>query len=304
MTLNSINNKNSDKKINKTLLIEEGESCPDQYLYAKKNTNECTQSCDTNEILNNDCSINHLYLDNIEGITQDMRNIINNTNINQETNIVIDGENVLYQIISSDNMKENKNKNISIIELGECSTILKDYYKVDDLIIFKMDLKLNNTPPTIINYEVYNPMTLEKLDLSLCGGKKITIYSPYTPSQESLNKLLSLNSSGYDLYNPNDSFYQDICSTFTSGNGTDILLSDRKSDFYENVSLCENDCNYKGYDLEKKRVKCECPVKEEIKMEESGNNNKNILEDFFDGSNFSNIKLLKCELMFSDCSFF
>ena len=304
ITSNSINNSNSDKKINKTLLIEEGESCPDQYLYAKKNTNECTQSCDTKEIINNDCSINHLSLDNIEEITKDMRNIINNTNISQDTNIVIEGENAVYQIISSDNMKENKNKNISIIDLGQCSTILKEYYKVDDLIIFKMDLKLNNTPPTIINYEVYNPITLEKLNLSLCEGQKITIYSPYTPSQESLIKLLSLNASGYDLYNPNDSFYTDICSTFTSENGTDILLSDRKSDYFENITLCEDGCTYDRYDYSFEKVKCECDVKEEFEIsQEEINNNISVEKQFFSSfglDSFSNLKVIKCfSLVFS-----
>ena len=286
------------------MLIEEGESCPDQYLYAKKNTNECTQSCDTKEIINNDCSINHLSLDNIEEITKDMRNIINNTNISQDTNIVIEGENAVYQIISSDNMKENKNKNISIIDLGQCSTILKEYYKVDDLIIFKMDLKLNNTPPTIINYEVYNPITLEKLNLSLCEGQKITIYSPYTPSQESLIKLLSLNASGYDLYNPNDSFYTDICSTFTSENGTDILLSDRKSDYFENITLCEDGCTYDRYDYSFEKVKCECDVKEEFEIsQEEINNNISVEKQFFSSfglDSFSNLKVIKCfSLVFS-----
>ena len=36
--------------------------------------------------------------------------------------------------------------------------------------------------------------------------------------------------SGYDLFNENDSFYTDICSTFTSENGTDMTLADRKKE--------------------------------------------------------------------------
>ena len=39
---------------------------------------------------------------------------------------------------------------------------------------------------------------------------------------------------GYDLFNINDLFYQDICTQYTSINGTDVLLSDRKNDFYDN----------------------------------------------------------------------
>ena len=109
---------------------------------------------------------------------------------------------------------------------------------------------------------------------------KIYTYNNYYPSEESLSKVQQLSQFGYDLYDINNDFYQDICTSFTSENGTDILLSDRKSDFYENVSLCENGCEYKGYDLNKKRVKCECSVKEEIKVEENKNNN-NIIENLF-----------------------
>ena len=32
-------------------------------------------------------------------------------------------------------------------------------------------------------------------------------------------------------YDPNNEYYQDKCSSFTTENGTDILLSDRKNQF-------------------------------------------------------------------------
>ena len=288
-----------DEKTNKTIFLESNENCPEQFFYENKNSKECTKSCDISEIINKDCSINHLTLNNIEDITKDMRNIINNTKIDQETNIVIEGDNVVYQIISSEKMYENKNKNISIIDLGDCGEKLKEHYKIKELLIFKMDLKLNDNSPNILNYEVYNPLTLSKLNLSICEGIKITVYSPYTPSQESLNKLLKLNESGYDLYNPNDSFYQDICTPFTSDNGTDILLSDRQADFFENISLCEYGCIYKGYDYNYEKAKCECNVKEEIEVNETKITEKTFFSSF-GLDRFSNIKVLKCfKLVFS-----
>ena len=228
-----------------------------------------------------------------------MRKIINNTNINNNTNIVIKGNNVVYQIISSENMEENIKENISIIYLEECAEKLKEIYEVKELLIFKMDLMINDTPPMIINYEVYHPNNFSRLNLSICEGMKITVYSPYTPTQESLTKFLKLKESGYDLYNPKDSFYQDICSTFTSDDGTDILLSDRQLDYFENISLCEDGCSYKGYDHNIEKAKCECSVKEEIKIEES-KNSKNNLFSSFGLENFSNIKVIKCfKLVFS-----
>ena len=43
------------------------------------------------------------------------------------------------------------------------------------------------------------------------------------------NKKLyeKMKESGYDMFNINDPFYQDICTPFDSSNGTDILLIDR-----------------------------------------------------------------------------
>ena len=292
---------NNDKETYNSIILEQDEKCPVQYLYENKNTKECTNSCEISQILNNECSINNVALNNIEEITNHMKNILNNTNITKDTNIVIQGNNVVYQIISSDNMNQNKKSNISVIDFGECEKKLKEHYDIDNLIIFKMDLKLNNTPPTIINYEVYNPNNLTKLDLSICDDMKIKIYSPYTPSQESLNKIIQLKEYGYDLYNPNDSFYQDICSPFTSDNETDILLSDRKIDYFENISLCEDSCTYMGYDYTIEKAECECNIKSSIDLSEDKVVSKetNFFSNF-DLSSFSNIKILKCyKLVFS-----
>ena len=57
----------------------------------------------------------------------------------------------------------------------------------------------------------------------------------------------SLDDYWYNLFNKTDTFHNDICSKFTTANGTDILLSDRKKDMYavsqtENNSICQNDC--------------------------------------------------------------
>jgi len=291
----------NDKETYKTIILKPDKKCPEQYLYKNKNTKICTNSCEISQLLNKECSINHITPKNIEEITNQMKKILIKTNIKKDTNIVIKGNNVVYQITSSDNININKKSNISIIEFGECEKKLKDYYDIDNVIIFKMDLKLNNTPPTIINYEVYNPKNLTKLDLSLCHNMKIALYSPYTPSHESLNKIIQLNKYGYDLYNPKDSFYQDICSPFTSENKTDILLSDRKSDFFENISLSENICTYNGYDYTIEKSKCECSIKGSIDL----NINKVVSKEAnifsnFDLSSFSNIKILKCyKLVFS-----
>ena len=295
---------NSPKTYNNYYYNEEkdetiNQKCADEFLYENKNSNECLKTCNYSQFLNDNCFINHLTNENINIITQEVKSIINHTYINQNINIIIKGENAIYQIISSINMNENENKNISIIDFGECEAILKKIYDIDYLLILKIDTKLNNYN-TILNYEIYNPNTKEKLNLSLCDDIKINIKTNYFPSQESLNKIIKLNESGYDLYNINNSFYNELCSPFTTDNGTDILLSDRIIDYYENVSLCENGCNYKQYDYISKIVECECSIKKEIEINETEVNKKSFLSSFIDPDNFSNIKVLKCfKLVFS-----
>ena len=279
--------------------MDKSEICSEDFFYQNILTNECLYSCSSEYLQNKICKINIVTNSNINEITNDIRNLIPNENITSDTNIIIEGVNSIYQIISNKKMSENENTNISIIDLGECEQKLLEIYELDYLLILKIDTKLDDNTIVILNYEVYDSEGNEKLNLSLCHNIKITTYYTYYPSKESISKINQLSESGYDLYDPNGDFYQDLCSPFTSEDYTDILLSDRKKDFYENISLCENECTYKGYNLETKRVQCECSVKEEITLEEEEQKN-NILEDFFDESSFSNIKLLKCfNLVFS-----
>ena len=190
-------------------------------------------------------------------------------------------------------MNENIDKNISIIDFGQCEIILKEEYGIDYLLVFKIDTKIGNNSPIIVNYEVYDPNTLIKLNLKLCGNVKINTYTNFFLQESSLEQFIQLNESGYDMYNINDSFYQDLCSPFTTKFGTDILLEDRKNDYYENISLCEGSCIYSKYDYIIHRVKCECPVKNELKISNEIDE-YNFLHKFADLDNFSNIKVLKC----------
>ena len=69
--------------------------------------------------------------------------------------------------------------------------------------------------------------------------------------EENFNTLVdSLTESGYDIFNEEDSFYNDICSTYTSANGADMLLSDRKTDIYSNIqnqTFCQTGCELESY---------------------------------------------------------
>ena len=287
-------------------LINKNESsnfikCNLDYFYLNIITNVCEKKCEYEEFINGVCYINNVTENNIMNITQDIRNILEKIDISKNTSLIIKGENVFYQIISSV-MEQNMNKDISVIDFIQCEKILKYKYGIDYILILKMDIYSSNSTNIVLKYEAYDPYNLTKLNLSLCDDVKINVYLPYILSGEDLDIYEQFNQLGHDLFNPNDSFYQDICLPFTSDDNTDILLYDRKMDYYKNNTYCEEGCVYIEYDYDNRKVHCQCEVKTEI-----DNNIENIkfygnmfLNNFFKFDSFSNVKILKCfKLVFS-----
>ena len=74
-------------------------------------------------------------------------------------------------------------------------------------------------------------------------------------------------SQGIDIFNPEDPFFNDICYPYTTNSSTDIPLKDRRKDIFQNVSLCDTDCTYKGFDTITYEVTCDCSIKTELSFD-------------------------------------
>ena len=236
--------------------------------------------------------------DIIKNIREDIINhnldpLISNV-IKEKEDVYIKEDNTLFQITTSENQKKNNYTNISTINLGDCERILKEKYDVKDnetLIILKIDYNKTGLLIPIIGYEVYHPRNKSKLDLSYCEESSINYNIPVSIDEDSLYK-----------YNPNSEYYNDECSTYTTENGTDILLNDRKEEFSDNnLSLCENICGYVGYDLETKKALCECGIKyEEFLLSEVDNKTDLLANNFTTDNSTSNAGAMKCyDVLFS-----
>ena len=118
--------------------------------------------------------------------------------------------------------------------MGNCETLLKKANNINSSLIIKKYEQLVNAAQRNVQYEVYHPITKQKLNLSICEVDIISLYIPVELDEKLLVLYQDLQKSGYDLFNIDDPFYNDICSPYKSENGTDVLLSDRKNDYYNN----------------------------------------------------------------------
>ena len=229
--------------------------CGENLSYLLLKNNECINYCNIDQLLNKNCQIDCVNLNNYNSIRRNIESIIYKDNFNDNEEIVIIGNNIICDIITS--KMEHTNKNISYINFGECETKLKKQNDIDYLLIVKFDAKLNESSPTNVQYKVYDPITKRELDLSICSDDKINIDIPMILVGQSRDLYQNFSSLGYDILNIKDPFYNDICTTFSSNEYTDVILSDRRRAYYnENLILCEKGCEYSSYDLGNNLVKC------------------------------------------------
>ena len=145
------------------------------------------------------------------------------------------------------------------------------------------------------------------LNLSVCD--KITINTPVDIGKEIEEIYNSLSESGYNLFDSDDSFYQDICTVYTTSDGTDMILSDRKKDIYSSVSditLCQTGCTLESYNSTTKKASCNCNITStqvssltDIDIDTLFDKNE-LKSNFYDTLSNSNFRVLKCyKIVFS-----
>ena len=212
------------------------------------------------------------------------------SDINRGNDIEIKDEGIIIVITSTENQKNDKNKNKTIINLKECEDILKDIYNIsknESLYILKIDIEQKGMKIPKIEYEVFyllNGTDLTKLNLSYCQEVKIDLLIP------------SNIDGNIDKYNTKSDYNNSICSKSDSDNGIDIPLSDRKDIFLEqNLSLCEENCDFIKYDYDYKKVECSCEIKITLPIINDVRIDKEKLKkNFIDIKNIININIMKC----------
>ena len=227
-------------------------------------------------------------------IIETLKNEITNYNtsdIDTGKDDVIETEEMTITLTTTDNQKNNfkQENNITLIDLGECETLLREYYKIQEnekIYIVKTDKTIEGMKIPKIEYEIYYKLnnSLIELNKSVCENIKIDLVIPVTIDED----IQKLNSSS--------DYYNDICSPTTSIYGTDLTLKDRRKEFIEeNKTVCQDNCIFSEYDNSIKKATCSCDVQESSSFFNDININKDLLlSNFIDVKNIANIKILGC----------
>jgi len=271
--------------------------CREDIQYETIKEHFCLEECNPIDFLQKICRARNNNLNIKIIIINNIREYIKNGNLNvllsnvtneEKKDIEIFEDNIIYQISSSYNQNNKNYQNISVLKFKECENILKTKYNInqnDSIIIFKVDIYVEGLLMPIVEYELYHPITFQKLNLDICQNSNIEISVPVYINEEELFK-----------HSPSSSFYNDICYPCSSENNTDITLHDRQLEFVnKNLTLCENNCKLIEYNHTINHSMCECKIKNEINIINDIKIDKDkLLKSFIDIKSIINIEIMKC----------
>ena len=234
------------------------------------------------------------YNCDVNSLTKDISNYIGNGKVyNLPESKLIVGNNISIELTSvkleleklakylKGEISESEKPTTSAIDISTCANILKKKYGLpeeEDLIIIKADimkeLNLSALLPEFpdVEYQMFSTSLGKFLPLGICQQEnaEVTISNPISNNQFTSFNLLEMFQSksssalanGYNVFDAYSPFYNDICTPFTNENGNDVLLVDRRNDYYDdNIKLCGNDCIFIGYNTGSKTYTCKCNVK-------------------------------------------
>ena len=271
-------------------------SCPFERPFMMKSLGICVSNCTINERQIKECVTN--YFGNRSNaeiqdiILNDLETHLTSSKYNfsiiKEGSIIIEEEKTNYELTTTQN--EDDNSITSTLDLSLCESALRDFYSIDKqeaLYILKYDIYVEGKEGPTVRYRVYYPIEnsniLEPLDLTICENLPIIISLPANITGDP------------SLYDKNSAYYNDLCVHYSFNDGVDMTLEDRQRQYIENnKSLCEEDCNFAGYDKQTGKVDCSCEVKFTLPLVSEIKVDKDKLYKFMDIKKIANFNVLKC----------
>ena len=268
----------TDKNLinNNTKIIDNNNksSCDIINFFLKKCNNEF--KTEEEKYIFKNSIINSIKNNTFKGILLDI--------LNNGTNYIIKEGKEIYQISLLLNQLDIDN--ITSINFYNCLEILKSNNIIineEELFIFKIEHEKSGYKIPLIEYILFN-INGSIINLDFCAN----IYSQYFIPVDDINtqKLF--------LYNTSSEFYNDECNKYKTENDTDMTIYDRKKNFNDNnLSLCEVNCIYKGYNFTTTKVECECLTKSYL-YSTNDLTGDNLLNKLNNEEKKTNLNLMKC----------
>ena len=267
-------------------------------IYTVKSNKQCVDMCPQGTEVNedNECVTIDTVLPANNTTTQTKEEMLSmlNTSVVEllDVNSTIKGDDYYLQVYPSDTPITDNS--VSSIDLGECEGKLREVYgisKDESLIIAKMDYVNKSSIANQVEYQVYD-QSGNLLDLTPCKDIPISIEYPINTDMDiNLTQASAYSDEGIDVFDKEDSFFNDICYPYQI-DGIDIPLSERRNQLYQNFSLCEDDCKYEGVNFTTNKAICSCNVKTSLSTET--NTTSNTKNDFVNQIFSVNIDVMKC----------
>jgi uncharacterized membrane protein len=198
---------------------------------------------------------------------------------------------------------------VSSIDLGECEDKSREQEglnETEEFLMIKLDIKNKTTNATLVQYEIFNPRNFSKVSLDVCKNITIKITVPVILAQTQLSLISNVEGYGYNVFDINDDFYNDVCSLYTAENGADMVLSSRKNRIYDSVkeiNLCQEGCQFSKFDTNTSKAECNCNVQTnetETDVSKLSFGKSEFFDNFYSTLFNSNFRVIKCaNLMFS-----
>ena len=220
------------------------DKCPSDYPYFIPSKNECANSCpSTHNLIDNICiekCPEYSLSENYE--CKCIGKVVNYSN-GVITCEEIEGN---YSITEQCREKSVKEK----IEIGSNISEIKILYEI----IERKDQITNQ-----LEYKYYRYDEKEKVYYEMgVTSCKDTEVNKTTPVKNNITSRANETfDEGYDIFNPNDSFY-DECTSYHDGK-SDVPMSVRKSNYYQEIAFCESDCKYISFNPKNMTITCSCP---------------------------------------------
>ena len=210
---------------------------------------------------------------------------------------LITASKIFGQIYSFKNKKTNDElaeklilSKISISD--ECINKILETYEltedvIEDLVIIKFDRNYTNARSKYkssvnqVDFYLFYPFytydiisgekilngTYAEIKLSTCKDIEdgIKIIKPLVNKNETLTGVKTSEAikihnkyNLYDMFLCTNPFFSDICATFKSFSRKDVELVERRQKYYQNISFCEGNCVFAGFDYENFKIICTC----------------------------------------------